>query len=60
MITDHRAEVARKLHPARIRVSPSRFGAGLAGGDWKRIEHLIMAHWVLAGIDVTIYDLPAR
>lgn len=52
-VARHALELGASLHCPR-------FGAGLAGGDWKRIEHLIMTHWVLAGIDVTIYDLPAR
>lgn len=35
-----------------------RFGAGLAGGDWRVIEALIYDCWIRAGIDVTIFHLP--
>lgn len=35
-----------------------RFGAGLAGGKWETIEHLIFEIWTDYDIDVTIYDLP--
>lgn len=39
-------------------VHAPRFGAGLAGGDWNRIEALIYTSLVNHGVDVTIYDLP--
>lgn len=35
-----------------------RIGAGLAGGDWTRIESLIEATLIAANITVTVYDLP--
>ena len=35
-----------------------RIGAGLAGGDWKIIERLIVEYVCLAGVAVTVYDLP--
>lgn len=34
-----------------------RIGAGLARGDWKRIEALINHTLVIAGVKVTVYDL---
>jgi hypothetical protein len=35
-----------------------RIGAGLARGDWNRIEKLILEALVHRGIGVTVYDLP--
>jgi O-acetyl-ADP-ribose deacetylase (regulator of RNase III) len=35
-----------------------RIGAGLAGGDWNRIEAII--NETLRGIDVAVYDLPVK
>lgn len=34
-----------------------RIGAGLAGGDWKRIERIIVEKLCLYQIPVTVYDL---
>lgn len=39
-------------------VHAPRFGAGLAGAKWKKIEYLVMEELVKHGVDVTIYDLP--
>lgn len=36
-----------------------RIGAGLAGGDWTRIEPLIEERLCERGLDVTVYDLPS-
>ena len=36
-----------------------RIGAGLAGGDWQRIEATIVATLVNAGVAVTVYDYVA-
>jgi O-acetyl-ADP-ribose deacetylase (regulator of RNase III) len=33
-----------------------RFGAGLAGGDWNKIEAIIKETFCVAGIPVTVYD----
>ncbi|MGD9726297.1 MAG: Appr-1-p processing protein [Nitrospira sp.] len=33
-----------------------RFGAGLAGGDWNKIEQIIQDELVSKGLSVTIYD----
>lgn len=40
-----------------LTIHAPRFGAGLAGGKWETIEHLILELWTDRGIDVTIYDL---
>ena len=37
-----------------------RFGAGLAGGNWKTIENLIFDTLCVKDIDTTIYDLDAN
>jgi len=34
-----------------------RIGAGLAGGDWGRIESIILEELVAHGLPVTVYDL---
>jgi O-acetyl-ADP-ribose deacetylase (regulator of RNase III) len=34
-----------------------RFGAGLAGGDWEKIEWLLQTYLVDHGVPVTVYDL---
>lgn len=34
-----------------------KFGAGLAGGDWSKIEPLICKNWIGNGLRVTIYSL---
>jgi O-acetyl-ADP-ribose deacetylase (regulator of RNase III) len=39
-------------------VHAPRIGAGLAGGDWAKIEAIIIDKLVNKGINVTIYDLP--
>ena len=35
-----------------------KFGAGLAGGDWNKIEQLLIDHLVAKGVMVTAYGLP--
>lgn len=35
-----------------------RIGAGLAGGDWNRIERLVRRSLVERGLAVSVYDLP--
>lgn len=35
-----------------------RIGAGLAGGDWQRIEAIIVATLVKCDVPTTVYDLP--
>lgn len=39
-----------------VSVHAPRFGAGLAGGDWKIIEQIIIDELIEKGVDVTIYD----
>jgi len=34
-----------------------RFGAGLAGGKWEKIEPMIKEHWCQRNLDVTIYSI---
>jgi O-acetyl-ADP-ribose deacetylase (regulator of RNase III) len=36
-------------------VAAPRFGAGLAGGDWRHIETLVGRHLLARGVDVAIY-----
>jgi len=43
----------------RASVHMPRMGAGLAGGDWARIEHIVRDELVERDVDVTVYDLPA-
>lgn len=49
-----------KLVPRALALSASvhmpRIGCGLAGGRWERVEPLIEATLVSAGIPVTVYD----
>lgn len=35
-----------------------RMGAGLAGGDWNRIEQIVIEELCRGGTSVTVYDLP--
>lgn len=50
---DHALNLRASVHMPRI-------GAGLAGGEWSRIEPLIAKQLCERGIAVTIYDLPAQ
>ncbi len=34
-----------------------RIGAGLAGGDWREIEQIILDELAAHDLDITIYDL---
>ena len=36
-----------------------RIGCGLAGGDWARVESIVKATLVDAGVAVTVYDFTA-
>ena len=49
-------EVAQTAQNLRATIHAPRFGAGLAGGDWKTIEAMILEVWVERGIDVFVYD----
>ena len=39
-----------------VSIHAPKFGAGLAGGDWDRIEGIIDKCLIDAGLDVTIYE----
>lgn len=40
----------------QVSIACPKFGAGLAGGDWRVIEALIRQCWCDYGIDVTVYE----
>lgn len=54
------AKVARFAVERAATVHMPRIGCGLAGGTWDRIEPLIEKTLLAAGVDVTVYDLPAK
>jgi O-acetyl-ADP-ribose deacetylase (regulator of RNase III) len=47
----------RKSKGEKVSVHAPRFGAGLAGGRWEKIEALIEKELCSLDIDVTVYDL---
>lgn len=49
-------KVAIKSKEINASIQAPRFGAGLAGGDWNKIEELIKLELVEKDISVTIYD----
>ncbi len=49
-------KVAAKAKELNASVHAPRFGAGLAGGDWNKIEPLIIDNLCLENIEVTVYD----
>jgi len=49
-------KVAKFATHNNAEVHAPRFGAGLAGGDWNKIEELIVDRLIHKGIGVTIYD----
>lgn len=51
-LADHALRLEASVHVPRI-------GAGLAGGEWPRIEALVEQQLCNAGVDVTVYDLPS-
>jgi O-acetyl-ADP-ribose deacetylase (regulator of RNase III) len=51
--------VATKARELGASVHMPRIGCGLAGGDWAKIEPLIEKHFVVNGVDVTVYDFPS-
>ena len=59
-IRDGLADVAKFARRHGASVHMPRIGAGLAGGDWNRIEKIIREELSRAGVDVTVYDLPTR
>ncbi|MER7687621.1 macro domain-containing protein [Streptomyces sp. NPDC097610] len=50
------AHVAIKAAELDASVHMPRIGCGLAGGDWSRVEPLIMRRLVERGVAVTVYD----
>ena len=40
----------------KVSIHAPKFGAGLAGGDWKQIEGFVQRCLVDKGLDVTIYE----
>jgi O-acetyl-ADP-ribose deacetylase (regulator of RNase III) len=52
------ATLAKEAVEREASVHMPRIGAGLAGGDWDRIEALIVEQLDEAGVQVTVYDLP--
>ncbi|SFF82996.1 macro domain-containing protein [Streptomyces mirabilis] len=50
------AHVATKAAELGASVHMPRIGCGLAGGDWSRVEPLIMRRLVERGVAVTVYD----
>jgi hypothetical protein len=51
------AKVAQKALELEASVHMPRIGCGLAGGEWSRIEPLIVNSLCEKGVDVTVYDL---
>lgn len=49
--------VATRARELGASVHMPRIGSGLAGGDWTIIERIV--EQALAGVDVTVYDLPS-
>lgn len=41
-------------------IAAPRFGCGLAGGTWDKVEPLIIEEVCARGVPVTVYDLPPR
>ncbi|MDX3760953.1 macro domain-containing protein [Streptomyces mirabilis] len=50
------AHVAIKAAELDASVHMPRIGCGLAGGDWSRVEPLILRRLVERGVAVTVYD----
>ena len=51
-------KVAKLAKTNNASIAGPKFGAGLAGGDWAKIEEIIKEKLIDKGINVTIYDLP--
>ncbi|VTR98341.1 Uncharacterized protein OS=Streptomyces sp. HGB0020 GN=HMPREF1211_01411 PE=4 SV=1: Macro [Gemmata massiliana] len=48
--------VAEKALELGASVHMPRIGCGLAGGDWSKVEPLVLEHLVGRGVRVTVYD----
>ena len=55
-LVDAMRQVAGYMNSIDGSIHCPKFGAGLAGGDWRVIEALIQEIWVDAGINVTVYE----
>jgi hypothetical protein len=55
-LTDCMRKVLEFVSNNNYSIHCSKFGSGLAGGDWNFIEALIKEIWVDNGIDVTVYE----
>lgn len=51
-------KVAKEAKDRNSSVHAPRFGAGLAGGDWSKIEALLTECLINKSVNVTVYDLP--
>jgi len=52
--------VAAFAQKNNVSVHMPRLGAGLAGGDWDIIEHIVEHTLVWSDVGVTVYDLPPQ
>ena len=52
------ATVATRALATGASVHMPRIGAGLAGGEWRRIEEIVRQELVERGVAVFVYDLP--
>lgn len=50
-------KVASKAKELEATIHMPRIGCGLAGGDWSRIEPIVVDAFCEQGIAVTVYDL---
>lgn len=50
--------LAFKAREKEASVHMPRIGTGLAGGDWKLIEPIILDTLISSNVSVTVYDLP--
>jgi O-acetyl-ADP-ribose deacetylase (regulator of RNase III) len=53
------SKVAAKARAEEASVHMPRIGCGLAGGQWARVEEIVMETLVSKGVDVTVYDYTA-
>lgn len=58
-VREHAMRWAASAFRRRASIHMPRMGAGLAGGDWDRVAHLVHDELVERGLDVTVYDIPA-
>ena len=50
--------VAAKAKELGASVHMPRIGSGLAGGKWDEVERIVQEELTVAGVAVTVYDLP--